>query len=263
MQVNMLRSLDANEIVKTSAKLQQRISERFPGSGLCRVAGELHKISQECVVRSGKIRQPNLLLRTGIFVLVCAILALLAFSIISLRKTGDVFELMNFVQFLESALGSLVFIGAAILFLVTLEIRLKRARALEAVHELRAVAHIIDMHQMTKDPENIVRGPSTPSSPQRTMTPFLLCRYLDYCTEMLSITSKVGALYVQGFPDSVALEAVDQVENLTNGLARKIWQKIMILDRMLEESGTSEAESVLPSATAAVDGTGGQAHVAQ
>ena len=41
------------------------------------------------------------------------------------------------------------------IFLVTLEVRLKRRRALAAIHELRAMAHIIDMHQLTKDPDRI------------------------------------------------------------------------------------------------------------
>ena len=65
------------------------------------------------------------------------------------------------------------------------------------------------------------------------MNPFELTRYLDYCTEMLSLISKAAALHVQGFEDPVTLDAVEQIEDLTNGLSRKIWQKIMILDRMV------------------------------
>lgn len=237
----MLRSLDAQEIVKTSARLQQRIAERFPNSNLSGVAAELHQISQESMQRSARICRPNLVLRIVIGLLLCGIAALLTASIASLRRSGDVLELLNFVQFLESSLGSLVLISAAIAFLVSLEIRFKRARALRALHELRAVAHIIDMHQMTKDPEKIIRGPTTPSSPVRTMTSFQLCRYLDYCTELLSIISKIGALYVQDFPDPVAMESVDQVENMTNGLSRKIWQKIMILDLVVDDASRSHS----------------------
>jgi len=73
-------------------------------------------------------------------------------------------------------------------------------------------------------------GPSTQSSPKRTMTTFEMSRYLDYCSEMLSLIGKVAALYVQGFPDAVALSAVDDIEDLTTSLSRKIWQKIMILE---------------------------------
>jgi hypothetical protein len=101
---------------------------------------------------------------------------------------------------------------------------------LKAIHELRALAHIIDMHQLTKDPEVILRGgPATQSSPKRTMTTFEMSRYLDYCSEMLSLIGKVAALYVQRFDDPVALSAVDQIEDLTTGLSRKVWQKIMLI----------------------------------
>ena len=40
------------------------------------------------------------------------------------------------------------------------------------------------------------------------------------------------ALYVQGFQDTVLLDAVDDVEDLTAGLSRKIWQKITILENL-------------------------------
>ncbi|HUE38002.1 MAG TPA: hypothetical protein VMR29_00760, partial [Candidatus Binatia bacterium] len=56
-------------------------------------------------------------------------------------------------------------------------------------------------------------------------------RYLDYCSEMLSIVSKIAALYVQDLRDTLTLSAVDEVESLTAGLSRKVWQKIAIIDR--------------------------------
>ena len=138
---------------------------------------------------------------------------------------------------LEAGISALVFIGAAILFLLSCETRLKRIRALEAIHELRAMAHIVDMHQLTKDPDMLLNGPGpTASSPKRTMDRFELGRYLDYCSEALALLSKIAALYVQGFADPVLLNAVDEVENLTAGFSRKIWQKISILDNLSEGS---------------------------
>jgi hypothetical protein len=47
---------------------------------------------------------------------------------------------------------------------------------------------------------------------------------------MLSLIGKLAALYVQKFDDPVALAAVNEVEELTTGLSRKIWQKIMVLN---------------------------------
>ena len=130
-------------------------------------------------------------------------------------------------------MNKVVLIGAAIFFLVTFENRIKRKRALAALHELRSLAHVIDMKQLTKDPARLVQQVIlTPSSPKSTMTAYELTRYLDYCTEMLSLTGKVAALYAQEFRDDVVLSSVNDLENLTTGLSRKIWQKILILHKL-------------------------------
>jgi len=62
------------------------------------------------------------------------------------------------------------------------------------------------------------------------MSKFELTRYLDYCSEMLSLTSKLAALYAQELPDGVVIDAVNEIENLTGNLSRKIWQKISIVE---------------------------------
>ena len=101
---------------------------------------------------------------------------------------------------------------------------------MEALHEIRAIAHVIDMHQLTKDPDRILRESSddTEHSPKMPLTPFLLRRYLDYCSEMLSLCGKIASLYLNNFEDPAAVAAVNEIEDLTTGLSRKIWQKIMV-----------------------------------
>jgi hypothetical protein len=142
------------------------------------------------------------------------------------------------VQVSEAGLNVFLLLSAAILFLVTAETRIKRRRALKAIHELRALAHVIDMHQLTKDPERLLaRTTETPSSPRQNLSPVELGRYLDYCSEMLSLVGKLATLYVQKFDDPVALAAVNEVEDLTNGLSRKIWQKIMIINSDVGNAG--------------------------
>jgi len=117
---------------------------------------------------------------------------------------------------------------------MTLETRMKRHHALKALRDLRSLAHIIDMHQLTKDPERITEPTSdTTRLHKRPQNPAELIRYLDHCSDLLALISKIAALYVQDFEDPVTLNAVNEIENLTNGLSRKIWQKIMIFDRIL------------------------------
>jgi hypothetical protein len=56
-----------------------------------------------------------------------------------------------------------------------------------------------------------------------------LRRYLDYCSEMLSLAGKLAALYAQAVSTPAAVEAVNDLENLSIGLSRKIWQKIALI----------------------------------
>ena len=136
----------------------------------------------------------------------------------------------DLIQVADAAVNTLVIVGAALVFLVTVETRVKRHRALKALHELRSLAHVIDMHQLYKDPSAVL-GEPTASSPKRTLSTVQLSRYLDYCSEMLSLTGKIAALYAQKFPDPSVVAAVNEIELLTTGLSRKIWQKMMLLER--------------------------------
>lgn len=230
--------LDSERVVETLERLSRRIQERFPEAHLIEVSQNLVGLARRSARESAAMRRPNWSLR----LLVTALFAALPLAVFLVPR-GDIASginsLADLVQTLEAGLGSIVFLSAAIFFVVTLETRLKRTRALGIMHQLRSIAHIVDMHQLTKDPEAILRkGSETASSPERTLTKFELGRYLDYCGEMLSLIGKVASLHVEGFADPTVLRAVNEIENLTTGLSRKIWQKIMILERTREVSET-------------------------
>ncbi len=231
------RHLDAAAIARTIELLCRRVEARFPGSGLARVCRELDGIAEKAAATSAWIARPILALRVGVGLLVALILAGLALTLASLRAPVEPLTLGELVQAIEAGVNDVVFVAIAVLFLATLEGRLKRRRALKAIHELRSIAHVIDMHQLTKDPEWVLdRGRETGVIPPRTMSRFELSRYLDYCSEALSLAGKVAALYIRDFDDPVALQAVNEVEDLTTGLSRKIWQKLSILYAMGPES---------------------------
>ena len=226
----MYRTLDSEKIVTTAEKLSRRIDERFPTSGLSRVCEELLTIARESHDRAGWIAKPQRVLRAIIGLLIVVILVGLVFILAKLSMPRGGIDAVGLLQGLEAGINILILVGAAIVFLVTVETRIKRARAIKAIHELRALAHVIDMHQLTKDPDRVlVKGSETPSSPKHDLNAFELIRYLDYCSEMLSVTAKIAALYVQEFNDPVVLNAAVDVETLTIGLSRKVWQKVMIL----------------------------------
>jgi hypothetical protein len=237
------RELSPARIIETSETLQRRIEERFPGSSLSRLAAELREVARAAEQVSAWLSRPIWWVRIGVAfaVAVLAFLVVMALRVVKLDMTGIGFS--ETAQGVEAAVNNLVFVAVAIYFLLGIEARIKRARALKELHVLRSMAHVVDMHQLTKDPERLSgvaeAGADTASSPKRDMTPFLLTRYLDYSSELLAILSKVAAIYVQRFNDAETLRAAGDIEDLTVGLSRNIWQKIMISDRINEAASDS------------------------
>ena len=222
--------LDPNQIIETVDVLTRRIRERFPGANLNKVCDSLLQVAKQAQVRSNQIARPMYALRLLMVVFILSIVTLFAVILRQFQLEDNHIGLEDLLQMGDAGFQTLFLIGATIVFLFTLESRVKRQRCLRAIHELRSIAHIIDMHQLTKDPDRLLMvGPDTKSSPQRTMSAFELTRYLDYCIEMLSLAGKVAALYIQHFEDPEAVSAVNDLEDLTSGLSRKIWQKIMVL----------------------------------
>jgi hypothetical protein len=239
----MKRQLREEKLLETVKKIRDQIDKRFAGSGLSKVAAEVVQTTEEAVVRAEAISRPNYWLRAGLFLLaVIAVGGVVAYVQDEAREAS---LLQQTAKFLDDVKGSAAILAATAVFLFTLETRLKRRRALRAVHELRALAHIIDMHQLAKDPARI-SDPLRPVEVEgKTLSTEELGRYLHYCTELLAVISKIGQLYVQDFPDSVAVTAVDNFEGLATGLSSKIWQKLMVLERVRTE-GEAQASAPVP-----------------
>ena len=225
------RKLDAGRIIETLRRLEQRIAERFPSGGLVAVCRDLVTIAGKTEERSRSIAKPNLALRAAVAIAIIAGIAGLAIVARSIHLEVGNAEIFSVLQGIEAAANIVLLVGAALFFLISLETRHKRNRSLRDLHTLRSIAHVIDMHQLTKDPSLYITSATvTSSSPERNMTAFELTRYLNYCSEMLSLTNKLAAVYAQHLPDSVVIDAVNDIETLTTNLSGKIWQKITIID---------------------------------
>ncbi len=228
-------ALSAASILATLDQLEARITERFPNRGLAAVCRELGRIARVHVVRIEKVARPHLVLRSMVAIVLLAGLSAAGFGVWQKLRllSHDPSELFSFGG-IEAVANILILMGASIWFLLNLEARAKRGEALAALHELRSIAHVIDMHQLTKDPASLLGAGPTASSPARDLSPADLMRYLDYCTEMLSLTGKLAALYMQVVRDEVVIHTVNEIEALSTQLSGKIWQKIMIIRAEIE-----------------------------
>lgn len=230
-------ALDDQLIIQTIERLHARIEARFAGSGLGQVCAELIEVAKQTARRAP--RSNRAFISTRLFSVALSLLwfglMLYVGSFVNWRDVLHRVDVVSLAQALESVVNLSILIGGAIWFIWTRETVVKRRRVFRALYQLRALAHVIDMHQLTKDPSVEVGAYTVTSvSPERVLSDFELSRYLDYCTEMLSLIAKLAALYAGESEDSEILAAANDVENLTTNLGRKIWQKIMIISQLAE-----------------------------
>src|SRR5262245_42303892 len=147
------RTLDADKIETTLSKLQQRIEERFPGRGLSKLCGELLSIAREDRKRLSWVARPNRPIQFGVSLAILAGAAGIGWAIFSfLRFNSTSTETFSVLQGIEAVINIVALAGAAVWFLLNLESRMRREEVLADLHELRSIAHVVDMHQLTKDP---------------------------------------------------------------------------------------------------------------
>jgi hypothetical protein len=210
------RHLDPAKLIKTSRTLAAWIDRDFNHSHLSVVAANVERLTQEAVVTAQRIRRPIWPLRVGIWALCLAFVAGAVQQVVT-------HQLDEILHFLDDTKGAALYLGAFLVGFITLEVRLKRRRAIKAVNELRAVAHIVDMHQLAKD--------QTIGEFREHTTPEKMDSYLHACIALLALLSKIGQLYVEHFPDTVATQATNEFEMIATGLSNKIWMKILSLTR--------------------------------
>lgn len=229
--------LDPTPVLETVHQLRERIRSRFPDrdlGGVCDdLAGLVVSIRDSTPATQARVRRARRISRVLAVVIVVGTMIALGLAVRSAVEDQVVSSGLDWLPLIETAINDLVFAAIAVFFLYSLPERLQRGELLDLLHRLRSLAHIIDMHQLTKDPERLrpdfrPTGVGKPLDLDRDQ----MERYLDYCSEMLSLVGKTAALCAEESRDSVVLETVGTIETLTTSMSGKIWQKISVLSRI-------------------------------
>jgi hypothetical protein len=228
--------LNAILLIAACERLRLRIESRFPDTGLSRVGGNLVDIAKRTEERIRRLNEPNWPIRSISImpmVLLAVAVGFAAFHIPwrNAFNGGDTAEMLQGIDALASLI---VLLSGAIWFLVSTETRIKRREVLRGLFDLRSIAHVIDMHQLTKYPSAEHRLAPTTASMVQALSDAQLARYLDYCIEMLALIGKLAALYAEETQGQEVTSAIGDVEDLTSDLGRRIWQKIQIIDTQQE-----------------------------
>ncbi|MGE8941145.1 hypothetical protein ACO2I3_04465 [Leptospira interrogans] len=238
----MYRELNPDSIIRTIRAIQERINEPFPCSGLSRVCGELLCVAGDAKKRLSEAEQPDLGLRSLVIALLVSGSGGLAFIIAMIwNAKANEDSLYGIVQGLEASMNIFVLVGAAVLFLLTLESRHNRARALKHLHELRSIIHVIDMHQLTKYSSDDSTITTCSVSQERRLNLSEVSLYLRYSSDLLSLAAKIAALYAQGVKDTSVIETTSDLQQLATNLSNKIWQKIEVVERKITDNRLGQA----------------------
>ena len=228
-----LEKLEPVPVIETARRLCDRIGARFPDRGIQRVAEELASLTEQVADTSAGSRRRSRLVRTGsrAMIGVVVLVALVAFGFaVEAAFTEAPDNGLDWLPLIESAVNDLVFVAIAVVVLHSVPERVQRSDLLAKLHRLRSLAHIIDMHQLTKEPE-ILRDAfvNGTDGADVDLTPEQIEYYLEYCTELLSLVAKAAALCAEESQDDVVLNTVSTIETLTMGMSRRVWQKITVL----------------------------------
>lgn len=226
------REIDPTKLIHTVSKMADRVEQQFPGSGLAAVANEVAAVSEGTVARVAEIKRPRIGLRLIVgFMVLLVVSGPFLFSYL-LSFSEEVTNLGDFLEATDAGLHMLLVLAGGIFFLVGMENRMRRNDSLEALAEFRSLAHLVDLHQINKDPGLDLVGP--PENDKRTVrTDEQLASYLDFSGDLLSIVGKLAAYYAQNLSDRVVLDAVNEIETLTSSLSNKLWLKILVLREMM------------------------------
>ena len=223
----MFKNLDIDKVTAAIELLRLRVQERFPTANLLNVCNELKELSNNAKTNIQHLNKPYVYFRIIFSFLIILTIVLITYTIWHISSQDLPSNFQSFIATSEALMNELVMIGAAFYFIGKFENSLKQKKILYALQELRTIIHVIDLHQLTKDPTPILQH-NTEHSPERALSKSELNSYLDYCSEMLSLTSKVAATYGFNCNDQIVLDTIHNIEVLSGTLSNKIWQKITI-----------------------------------
>ena len=231
--MSALERLEPQPVLETVRRLEDRIAARFPERGLRKVAAELvdltADVGRDAAGIQGRVRAVRMVSRIGAAIVLAATVVAVVLAANAAVDEGPE-QGLDWLFLVESSINDLAYAAIALYFLYSVPERVQRGHTLKLLHRLRSLAHIIDMHQLTKDPERLNPSfQSTAVSPDPGLDRAQLEHYLDYCSELLSLVGKTAALCAEESRDAIVLETVSRIEQLTNGMSRKIWQKISVL----------------------------------
>jgi len=100
----------------------------------------------DAVKKIAWMNRPILWLRSAIAIAGFLLIGIIVVTLVNLNISGDVGSISDLAQDIEAVINDFIFVCIGVYFLIGIEGRIKRRRALDSVSELRRLAHLIDFN---------------------------------------------------------------------------------------------------------------------
>jgi hypothetical protein len=213
--------LNEGDIQRMLKEEQSKICESFPEASLRHTSLTILTIALEIPSTIKWIMKRNYFVMITLFLLFATVGSGLYYTWKNMNITFSGVNIAEFAQMFDASFSFLVLLGSGAYFLFSYQSRARKQKLVRAINKLIGLTHVVESHQLTKDPDH---NPYKDSK--------MLAKYLNYCTDLLALISKIGFLYVQALNEPEAQSIEGDLETLTSGISRKIWQKIMLVGRL-------------------------------
>ena len=211
--------LDPAKIIETAENLARRIGDSLPASSLAGLAAQLRGSHVRPMIAPAA-RSPNYAIRAASLLAIAATILGLWYLVSHIHTRWEFGTITELFEATDAGFNLLVLLAGALWFLITLETRFKRKKALGFIEELREFIHVIDVTQLYYTPD-LYKVDSANSGTSLNID----YTYPLFCTEMLAVISNLAPIYTRGAVGDSILRAVSEVEMLANAVSAKLLSK--------------------------------------
>tara|TARA_B110000046_G_C12862141_1_gene342309 strand:- start:349 stop:768 length:420 start_codon:yes stop_codon:yes gene_type:complete len=112
----LYRELDNQLTIETLQKLELRVKDRFPESGLLKVCNELLIVAEESKAKIAFISKPLLWLRLALISLVLVTFFILFLTISTLNEETGHFNMIDLISIAEASINDLILMAPPCIF---------------------------------------------------------------------------------------------------------------------------------------------------
>jgi len=234
--------LEPSRLIEAAERLDQAVRERLPNTHLAKLSGEILTIARETARRVKEAQRPIFRIRILSALALGTAVVGIVFIARHVQYRAEVENVSEVLEGIDAGFNILILLGGMLLYLTTLESRIKKRRVMENLHELKELLHLVDMNQLAHPPQLFANTSTDPTQAVGRDSFYLIAHI-----RMFSLIGNLAAAYSQNVKDDSVLRMAGHIETMASGYTEKLWEMSNLLLQLASQAGRqAEAEAPGP-----------------